>query len=53
MRGGHQMCIDSSTGVVYLLGGWDGHKDLSDLWSFNIQTGTWHCIASNVEENVK
>lgn len=53
MRGGHQMCIDSTTGIVYLLGGWDGHKDLSDLWSFNIDSSTWHCISSNVEENVK
>lgn len=52
MRGGHQMCIDSAAGIVYLLGGWDGHKDLSDLWSFIIKSGTWHCLASNVEENV-
>lgn len=53
MRGGHQMCIDSTTGIIYLLGGWDGHKDLSDLWNFNIESGTWHCITPNVEENVK
>lgn len=53
MRGGHQMCIDSAAGIVYLLGGWDGHKDLSDLWNFNIATGTWRCIATNVEDHVK
>lgn len=53
MRGGHQMCIDSTTGFVFLFGGWDGRKDLSDLWSFNIATGTWCCIATNVEEQVK
>lgn len=52
MRGGHQMCIDSAVGIVFLLGGWDGYKDLSDLWSFNIATATWHCIATNVEEHV-
>lgn len=52
MRGGHQMCIDSATGNVYLLGGWNGHKDLSDLWSFNIATGIWHCITTNVEKDV-
>lgn len=51
-RGGHQMCIDSAAGNVYLLGGWDGHKDLSDLWSFNIATGIWHCLATNVEKDV-
>ncbi|XP_050432921.1 muskelin isoform X5 [Adelges cooleyi] len=50
MRGGHQMCIDSQTGIIYLLGGWDGHKDLSDLWSFNVSTSVWQCIATNVEE---
>jgi len=53
MRGGHQMCIDSAAGIIYLLGGWDGHKDLSDLWCFIIATGTWRCISINVEENVK
>ncbi|KAJ3377243.1 Muskelin 1, intracellular mediator containing kelch motif, partial [Entophlyctis sp. JEL0112] len=35
MRGGHQMCIDSEEGNIYLFGGWDGQKDLSDFWSFN------------------
>ncbi|XP_050538902.1 muskelin isoform X2 [Daktulosphaira vitifoliae] len=50
MRGGHQMCIDSQTSIIYLLGGWNGHKDLSDLWSFNITTGVWRCISNNVEE---
>jgi len=53
MRGGHQMCIDSAAGIIYLLGGWDGQKDLSDLWCFTIATGTWHCISVNVEEHVK
>lgn len=53
MRGGHQMCIDSDAGIVYLLGGWDGLKDLADLWSFNIATGTWSCIARNVKKHVK
>ncbi len=24
-RGGHQMCMDSRAGVIYLLGGWEGH----------------------------
>ncbi|CAH1724481.1 muskelin [Aphis gossypii] len=51
MRGGHQMCIDSAAGIIYLLGGWDGQKDLSDLWCFTIATGTWRCISVNVEEH--
>jgi hypothetical protein len=45
MRGGHQMCIDSESGMIYLLGGWDGAKDLSDFWSFNENTGEWKCIS--------
>lgn len=52
MRGGHQMCMDSTNGIVYLLGGWDGYKDLSDLWSFNIAISTWDCVATNVEAQV-
>ena len=32
MRGGHQMCIDSEAGFIYLFGGWDGKWDLGDLW---------------------
>ncbi|KAJ3193739.1 Muskelin 1, intracellular mediator containing kelch motif [Entophlyctis luteolus] len=39
MRGGHQMCIDSEEGNIYLFGGWDGQKDLSDFWSFNLDGG--------------
>ena len=44
-RGGHQMVIDSSSQLVYLFGGWDGNKDLSDFWSYHIPTNKWTLIS--------
>ncbi|GLV40092.1 muskelin [Carabus blaptoides fortunei] len=52
MRGGHQMCIDAYTSTIYLFGGWDGNKDLNDLWSYNINTMKWSllCLDSAAED---
>lgn len=50
MRGGHQMCIDSDAGIVYLFGGWDGTKDLSDFWAYNSKTGSWKCISEDTKK---
>jgi len=44
-RGGHQMVLDSSSQMIYLFGGWDGTKDLSDLWSYNISDSKWKLIS--------
>lgn len=45
VRGGHQMCWDplgfDGQGAIYLLGGWDGQKDLGDFWRFNPITTEW------------
>lgn len=49
MRGGHQLIIDSSNGVMYLYGGWDGFEDLSDLWSYNIKRSSWTLIHERSE----
>lgn len=49
MRGGHQMCIDPYTETIYLFGGWDGHQDLADFWSFHIPTSQWALISANTE----
>lgn len=35
------MCIDPYTSTIYLFGGWDGNKDLNDLWSYDIKTLAW------------
>lgn len=47
MRGGHQMCLDAYSERIYLLGGWDGHQDLSDLWSYHIPSNTWTLISAD------
>jgi hypothetical protein len=44
MRGGHQLCIDSDAGKMYLLSGWSGRQDLPDFWEFEIATSTWTCL---------
>lgn len=50
MRGGHQMCIDPEAEMIYLLGGWDGFRDLGDFWSYNINTNHWTCISGDTTE---
>ncbi|KAJ3154115.1 Muskelin 1, intracellular mediator containing kelch motif [Geranomyces michiganensis] len=45
MRGGHQMAIDTESGKVYLFGGWDGSKDLSDFWVYDPEASRWNCIS--------
>jgi hypothetical protein len=49
MRGGHQMCIDDDNGLIYLLGGWDGSKDLADFWVYNINEGLWTLISFDTQ----
>ncbi|CEG84146.1 hypothetical protein RMATCC62417_17991 [Rhizopus microsporus] len=46
-RGGHQMCIDVDGGKIYLFGGWDGSKDLSDFWCYNIEKQRWKLLSSD------
>ncbi|KAG0046379.1 Muskelin 1, intracellular mediator containing kelch motif [Gryganskiella cystojenkinii] len=46
-RGGHQMCIDTKGGFVYLMGGWDGARDLADFWAYQISTQKWILISSD------
>ncbi|OMJ24594.1 Muskelin [Smittium culicis] len=46
-RGGHQMCIDDNQGKIYVFGGWDGMRNLSDLWEFDIVENAWNCICPN------
>ena len=50
MRGGHQMCIDVEQGVIYLFGGWDGSRDLSDFWAYYEATGLWECISEDTRK---
>lgn len=49
-RGGHQMELDSDKGILWLFGGWDGSKDLADLWAFHIRESRWRCISRDVRQ---
>ncbi|KAI9021961.1 Muskelin N-terminus-domain-containing protein [Hyaloraphidium curvatum] len=48
-RGGHQMCIDVNESKLYLFGGFDGQRDLADLWMFDIASQRWTCLCPNTE----
>jgi len=48
-RGGHQLVIDAVGQNIYLFGGWDGLKDLSDFWVFNIASSTWTLLSADTE----
>ncbi|KAI9473714.1 MAG: Muskelin N-terminus-domain-containing protein [Benjaminiella poitrasii] len=49
-RGGHQMCIDIHDRKIYLFGGWDGTRDLSDFWYYDIVQNEWYLISMDTEE---
>ena len=42
-RGGHQMVFDRMTKNLILFGGWDGNRELADLWRYDTHTGAWFC----------
>ncbi|KAI8876176.1 muskelin [Backusella circina FSU 941] len=48
-RGGHQMCIDTMEGMIYVIGGWDGRRDLSDFWCFNIRLNEWELLSHDTK----
>jgi hypothetical protein len=47
-RGGHEMELDSEKGIIWLYGGWDGTKDLCDLWAYYIHEARWRCLSRDV-----
>lgn len=44
-RGGHAMCMDEQRGLIYLFGGWDGHKSLDDFWVYDIARDLWRMLS--------
>ncbi|CAO3593221.1 unnamed protein product [Absidia cylindrospora] len=46
-RGGHQMCIDSANGHIYLHGGWTGKSNLADFWFYSIKENRWYLISND------
>lgn len=51
VRGGHTMCIDPTSQMIYLFGGWDGTHDLGDFWSYDLRANAWHLISRNTAED--
>ena len=49
-RGGHSMVLDNNSNRLYLLGGWDGEKNLDDFWCFDINLSKWILISMNCQE---
>jgi hypothetical protein len=50
IRGGHQLCLDSESQLIYMFGGWDGTNDLADLWIYNIRDKLWKCVCKDSSE---
>ncbi|CDU25754.1 related to Muskelin [Sporisorium scitamineum] len=48
-RGGHAMVFDSDKGIAYLFGGWDGKRDLSDLWAYHVSDNRWRLISADTQ----
>uniref|UniRef100_V5ET55 SAP domain-containing protein n=1 Tax=Kalmanozyma brasiliensis (strain GHG001) TaxID=1365824 RepID=V5ET55_KALBG len=48
-RGGHAMVFDPEKGIAYLFGGWDGHRDLSDLWAYHVNENRWRLISPDTQ----
>ena len=46
------MVIDYPRQLIFLLGGWDGIKDLADFWVYNIASKQWQCIAEDTKAHV-
>ena len=49
-RGGHQMTMDHAARKIYLFGGWDGRRDLDDLWVYDLESGEWTLLAQHTSE---
>ena len=48
-RGGHQLVIDSIHQNIYMFGGWDGSRDLSDFWQYNICGNKWTMLSEDAQ----
>lgn len=42
---GSQVFLD----CIYLFGGWNGHIDLPDLWSYSLAAAKWTCLSHDVQ----
>jgi len=49
-RGGHQLVMDPLSQNIYLFGGWDGSRDLSDFWQYSVAEGSWRLLSSDTTQ---
>lgn len=50
-RGGHQMVWDPRGELLWLFGGWDGERDLGDLWTFSPADHKWTCLQQDTRHH--
>lgn len=48
-RGGHQLVMDPVAQTIYLFGGWDGNRDLSDFWVYSVAAERWTLLCGDTE----
>lgn len=49
-RGGHQLCLDAYNEKIYLFGGWDGKRELSDFWYYHIKEKRWKLLSQDTSK---
>ena len=46
------MCMDVEKQTLFLLGGWDGSKELADFWMYHVPSAQWNCISDDMTTDV-
>lgn len=49
-RGGHAMCIDPVSEMIYIFGGWDGEKSMDDFWVYSIKEDKWRVLSHSTSQ---
>jgi hypothetical protein len=49
-RGGHQLCLDANSEKIYLFGGWNGKRELSDFWCYQIKEKKWKLLSQDTSQ---
>ena len=52
MRGAHQLLFEETSQLLYLHGGWDGTRELGDLWTYSLVDSVWKCICQDSSQSV-
>lgn len=46
----HMNCTNVQSGIIYMLGGWNGTTDLADFWAFDIRGNRWTCLSPDTRK---